>query len=109
MDDRWRPLPSAAAALRVPDGAPTVEALAAWTGCALLVWAGALPGGGPRAALFDPFTSQWRAAPPFPGTVAEEGAVVRAVGGSVVVWGGRPSAFPRRGATREGWLWTSAP
>lgn len=108
IDDRWRPLPSAAGALRLADGAPTVEALAAWTGCSLFVWAGALPGSGPRAVLFDPFSSQWREAAPFPGTVAQEGVVVHAVGGDVVVWGGRRGDGPRRTVIGEGWLWTTA-
>lgn len=108
VDDRWRPLPSAAGVLRVADSAPTVEALAAWTGCSLFVWAGALPGSGPRAVLLDPFSSQWHEAAPFPGTVAQEGVVVRAVQGAVIVWGGRRGASPRREPTGEGWLWTSA-
>lgn len=108
IDDRWRPLPSAAGALRVADSSPTIEALAAWTGCSLFVWAGALPGSGPRAVLFDPFSSQWREAAPFPGTVAQEGVVVRAVGRTVVVWGGRRGDAPRREVTGEGWSWTPA-
>ncbi len=108
IDDRWRPLPSAASALGVAVGAPTVEALAAWTGCSLFVWAGALPGSGPRAVLFDPSSSRWTEAAPFPGTAAQEGVVVQSVGGAVLVWGGRRVTGARRELTGEGWLWTTA-
>lgn len=105
IDDRWRAVPSAASALHVAEAAPYAEAQSAWTSCSLFVWAGALAGSGPRAVLFDPFTAQWRETAPFPGSVAQEGVVVRAVGGSVVVWGGRPSLGPSRAPTAEGWRW----
>lgn len=105
VEDRWRPIPSATGVLRVLDRAPSVEALSAWTGCALFVWAGARSTEGPRAVLFDPWAGTWREAAAFPGALADEGVLVRAVRGAVLVSSGR-----RRGAggpyiNPETWLW----
>lgn len=109
VDDTWRPVASAAEVLRVREGAPTVEALGAWTGCSLFVWAGALPGDGPRAVLHDPFADRWREVAPFPGTPSQDGVVVNAVDGTVLVWGGQRGMAPRRDVTGEGWLWRAEP